>query len=79
MSTDIKDLLKNEWAGSINNLETEKKIAESKKKESMAAAADDSKKIAQIEKEHIQKMESLNREVQKLEKSKSKKEESVSK
>jgi len=28
MQSDIKDLLKNEWAGTINNLETEKKKAE---------------------------------------------------
>ena len=28
MQTDIKDLLKNEWAGNINNLEGEKKKAE---------------------------------------------------
>jgi len=41
MSTDIKDLLKNEWAGSITNLETEKKKAESDRQESLKKAKDD--------------------------------------
>ena len=56
MSTDIKDLLKNEWAGSINSLETEKEKAEKDRKENLSKAKDDSKKIAHIEKEHNQKM-----------------------
>ena len=41
MSSDIKDLLKNEWAGSINNLQTEKKKAEAAKSESLLAAKND--------------------------------------
>jgi len=46
MQTDIKDLLKNEWAGSIDNLESQKKLAETKKKENIVMAKDDSKKVA---------------------------------
>ena len=41
MQTDIKDLLKNEWAGNINNLESEKKKAESDRKESILKAKND--------------------------------------
>ena len=41
MQSDIKDLLKNEWAGSINNLEGEKKKAESERQESLKKAKDD--------------------------------------
>jgi len=52
MSTDIKDLLKNEWAGSIKSLETQKSKAESDKKEKLSKAQNDSKQVAAIEKEH---------------------------
>ena len=52
MSSDIKDLLKDEWAGSIKNLEGEKKKAENTRKENLAKARDDAKQIALIEKEH---------------------------
>ena len=41
MQTDIKDLLKNEWAGNINNLEGEKKKAESAHKENLLKAKND--------------------------------------
>lgn len=77
MQSDIKDLLKNEWAGSINSLESEKKKAESDRQESLKKAKDDSKAIQSIEKEHRTKMESLNNQVTKLEREKQKKEESV--
>ena len=60
MQSDIKDLLKNEWEGTINTLETEKKKAENEKKENLANAKNDTKKMAAIEKEHNSKMESLN-------------------
>lgn len=60
MSSDIKDLLKNEWGNSINNLESEKQKAEKEKKENLVKAKDDSKKIAAIEREHKIKMENFN-------------------
>ena len=41
MSSDIKDLLKNEWAGSINTLQSEKKKAEAARGESLLAAKND--------------------------------------
>jgi len=41
MQSDIKDLLKNEWAGSISSLETEKKKAENDRQESLKKAKDD--------------------------------------
>jgi hypothetical protein len=43
MSSDIKDLLKNEWAGSINSLQNDKKKAESERKENLSKAQNDSK------------------------------------
>jgi hypothetical protein len=52
MSTDIKDLLKNEWGNSINSIETQKQTAEKDRKENIVKAKDDSKKVASIEKEH---------------------------
>jgi len=45
MQSDIKDLLKNEWEGTINTLEDEKKNAENEKKANLANAKNDSKKI----------------------------------
>ena len=60
MQTDIKDLLKNEWAGNINNLEGEKKKAESDRKENILKAKNDQKAIQAIEKEHKSKMDGLN-------------------
>jgi hypothetical protein len=41
MQTDIKDLLKNEWAGNITNLEGEKKQAESDHKNKLLTAKND--------------------------------------
>lgn len=79
MQSDIKDLLKNEWEGTINTLETEKKKAETDKQKDLANAKNDAKKIQSIEKEHQQKMDSLNSQVRKLEKDKEKKQESVQK
>lgn len=38
MSSDIKDLLKNEWAGSIDNLQNDKKKAENERKENLQKA-----------------------------------------
>jgi len=45
MQSDIKDLLKNEWEGTINTLETEKKKAETDKQKDLANAKNDAKKI----------------------------------
>lgn len=52
MQSDIKDLLKNEWEGTINTLESEKKKAETDKQKDLANAKNDAKKILAIEKEH---------------------------
>ena len=41
MQSDIKDLLKNEWAGTINSLEGEKKKAESDRQENLKKAKND--------------------------------------
>ena len=41
MSTDIKDLLKNEWAGIIKSLEGEKEQAESERKKNLSSAKND--------------------------------------
>ena len=41
MQTDIKDLLKNEWAGNISNLEGEKQTAEKDRKENLLKAKND--------------------------------------
>lgn len=79
MGSDLKDLLKNEWAGEINNIEDEKKKAQKDHKEKLIMAKDDTKKTAAIEREHGMKMESLNSQVSKLENEKKKKEESVAK
>jgi len=79
MSSDIKDLLKNEWAGSIDTLEGQKRKAETDMKENIKKASHDAKLVANIEKEHKSKMDSLNKEVQKLESERKKKENSVAK
>jgi len=79
MQSDIKDLLKNEWAGSIQTLEGEKLKAENDRKESLRVAKNDEKAVLAIEKEHRAKMEGLNNQVAKLEREKTKKEESVAK
>lgn len=79
MSSDIKDLLKNEWGNSINSIENQKKKAESDLKENIQKAGVDPKKLAAIEREHNLKMENLNSQVAKLEAEKKKKEESVAK
>ena len=63
MQTDIKDLLKNEWAGNINNIEGEKKKAESAHKDNILKAKNDQKAILAIEKEHKNKMDGLNTQV----------------
>ena len=63
MSSDIKDLLKNEWAGTIQSLEGEKKKAESDRKESLLKAKNDATAVQTIEKEHQAKMLSLNNQV----------------
>ena len=60
MQTGIKDLLKNELGGTINNLEGEKKKAETAHKENILKAKNDQKAIQAIEKEHKAKMDSLN-------------------
>ena len=70
MQSDIKDLLKNEWGGAINSLEGEKKKAESDRQENLKKAKNDTKAVQAIEKEHLQKMESLNGQVAKLEREK---------
>lgn len=41
MSTDIKDLLKNEWAGAIKSLEGEKSQAETDVKTKISQAKND--------------------------------------
>ena len=41
MSTDIKDLLKNEWAGIIKSLEGEKEQAENDRKKNLSSAKND--------------------------------------
>ena len=79
MQSDIKDLLKNEWAGSIQTLEGEKLKAENDRKESLRVAKNDEKAVLAIEKEHRAKMEGLNNQVAKLEREKAKKEEAVAK
>lgn len=63
MQSDIKDLLKNEWAGSIQTLEGEKVKAEIDRRESLKVAKNDEKAVLVIEKEHRAKMESLNGQV----------------
>jgi hypothetical protein len=60
MSSDIKDLLKNEWGSSINSIEKEKKKAENDLKENIQKAGVDPKKLAAIEREHNLKMQNLN-------------------
>jgi hypothetical protein len=45
MSSDIKDLLKNEWAGTIQSLEGEKKKAENERKENLQKAKNDTNAI----------------------------------
>ena len=70
MQTDIKDLLKNEWAGTIKSLESEKEKAEDDKKNNLAKAKNDTKAIQEIEKQHQAKMTNLNSQVFKLEKEK---------
>lgn len=60
MTSDIKDLLKNEWAGNIQTLEGEKRKAENDRKENLKVAKNDEKAIQAIEKEHRAKMDSLN-------------------
>lgn len=79
MQSDIKDLLKNEWAGSIQTLEGEKVKAEHDRRESLRVAKNDEKAVLAIEREHRAKMESLNSQVARLEREKAKKEESVAK
>lgn len=79
MSTDIKDLLKDEWTGTIKNLEGDKKKEETSRKDKIEKARGDAKQIAAIEREHQLKMDNLNIQVSKLEKEKQKKEESVAK
>jgi len=63
MQSDIKDLLKNEWAGSIQTLEGEKAKAEIDVREKVRVAGNDEKAILAIEREHKAKMESLNTQV----------------
>lgn len=70
MSSDIKDLLKNEWAGMINDIEGEKAKAEMQRKDSLLKAKNDTQATAQIEKEHKARMDALNNQVQKLEREK---------
>ena len=60
MQTDIKDLLKNEWAETLKSLDSEKIKAESDKKANIAKAKNDSKAIQEIEKQHQAKMVGLN-------------------
>lgn len=66
MQTDIKDLLKNEWAGTIKSLEDEKNKAETDKKAQISNAKNDSKAIQEIEKSHNAKMQGLNSQMLKL-------------
>lgn len=63
MQSDIKDLLKNEWAGNIQTLEGEKAKAEIAVREKIKTANNDEKAINAIEKEHKAKMDSLNNQV----------------
>lgn len=42
MQSDLKDLLKNEWSGMINNLEGEKSKLEANRKERLANSKNDS-------------------------------------
>ncbi len=63
MQADIKDLLKNEWAGSIQTLEGQKKKAENDRQLSIAQAKNDLKAISAIESEHQKKMDILNSQV----------------
>ena len=79
MQTDIKDLLKNEWAETLKSLDSEKIKAESDKKANIAKAKNDSKAIQEIEKQHQAKMVGLNSQVLKLQKEKNRKEEAVAK
>lgn len=79
MQTDIKDLLKNEWAETLKSLDSEKIKAESDKKANIAKAKNDSKAIQEIEKQHQAKMVGLNSQVLKLQKEKNQKEEAVAK
>ena len=68
MTTDIKDLLKNEWSTMITDLESQKSKAEASRRERLAGASDEQTKI--VEKEHRLKMEELNQQVGKLEREK---------
>ena len=52
MQSDIKDLLKNEWAGMITDIEGEKAKAEIQRKDNLMKAKNDTAATAQIEKEH---------------------------
>ena len=79
MGSDLKDLLKNELGSQMTELQSEKKRAETDRAEKIQRAKDDSKQLALIEREHQQKMDSLNSQLNKLEREKQKKEESVSK
>lgn len=79
MSSDIKDLLKNEWAGTIKSLEGEKKKAETDRAAGLLQAKNDAKAVQAIEKEHRQKMERLNQELTKQARDRQKKEDSVAK
>lgn len=79
MSSDIKALLNNEWAGAIKSLEGEKSRAETDVKAKIMSAKNDQKLIQAIEKEHRNKMDSLNQELAKQAREKQKKEESVAK
>ena len=45
MSTDIKDLLKNEWAGIIKSIEGEKEQAETDHKKNISSAKNDQKAV----------------------------------
>jgi hypothetical protein len=65
MSSDIKALLNDEWAGAIKNIEGEKNKAESDVKDKIKSAKNDQKLIQSIEKEHRQKMDQLNQELAK--------------
>jgi hypothetical protein len=46
MQSDIKDLLKNEWAGALKSLENEKEQAENLRKDKLAQAKNDSNATA---------------------------------
>lgn len=79
MSSDIKALLNDEWAGAIKNIEGEKNKAESDVKDKIKSAKNDQKLIQSIEKEHRQKMDQLNQELAKQARDKQKQEEKVTK